>query len=70
MIHYDYAILGGGAAGLSLLCHLQKAGLAEGTRILVVEPEQKNSHDRTWSFWEREPGPFEEIVYHLSLIHI
>lgn len=64
MLHYDYAILGGGAAGLSLLCHLQRAGLTNGARILIVEPEQKNKHDRTWSFWERNPGPFEEIVCH------
>lgn len=64
MPHYDYAILGGGAAGLSLLCHLQRGGLADAARILIVEPEQKNKHDRTWSFWEREPGPFEEIVCH------
>lgn len=62
--YYDYAILGGGAAGLSMLCHLHRQGALEGKRLLIVEPLVKNSHDRTWSFWEREAGPFEKLVYH------
>lgn len=61
---YDYAILGGGAAGLSLLCHLHWSGALKGKSVLLVEPETKNRHDRTWSFWETTPGPFESIVSH------
>lgn len=32
-------------------------------RILVVDKEPKAKNDRTWCFWEKQPGFFEEIVY-------
>ncbi len=63
--HYDIAVLGGGLAGLSFLYHLVKADRVKGKSIVLVDPEtHKTAHDRTWSFWEREPGPFEHLVYH------
>ncbi|MEM1359029.1 MAG: lycopene cyclase family protein, partial [Bacteroidota bacterium] len=63
--HYDLAILGGGLAGLSALYHLEKAGKLAGKRIALVDPEgRKSGHDRSWSFWENTPGPFEHLVYH------
>ncbi|NJC27387.1 lycopene cyclase family protein [Neolewinella antarctica] len=62
---YDIAVLGGGLAGLSVLYHLIKAGKLEGKKALLVDPEgRKSAHDRTWSFWETEPGPFEAQVFH------
>lgn len=62
---YDIAILGGGLAGLSTLYHLEKAGKLSGKRVLLVDPEgRKKAHDRSWSFWEAEPGPFEDLVHH------
>lgn len=60
----DYAILGGGGAGLSLLCHLHWAGALENKQVLIVEPAKKQQHDRTWSFWESGEGPFEHLVKH------
>ncbi|MTB53983.1 lycopene cyclase family protein [Lewinella sp. W8] len=65
MNHYDIAVLGGGLAGLSLLYHLERARKMDGRKILLVDPEgRKSAHDRTWSFWEKHPGPFEHLVYH------
>lgn len=62
--HYPLAILGGGLAGLSLLYHLQRAGKLAGQRVVLVDPAgTKTGHDRSWSFWEKEPGPFEDLVY-------
>jgi len=62
---YDIAVLGGGLAGLSVLYHLQQAGKLAGKSVLLVDPEgRKVTHDRSWSFWEAEPGPFEDLVYH------
>ncbi len=61
---YDIAVIGGGLAGLSLLYHLERAGKLAGQRVLLVDAEgSKSAHDRTWSFWERGAGPFEELVY-------
>ncbi|MEL7162190.1 MAG: lycopene cyclase family protein, partial [Bacteroidota bacterium] len=45
--------------------HLQRAGKLTDQRILLVDPAgRKSGHDRSWSFWEKDPGPFEELVYH------
>ncbi len=61
---YDYAVIGGGAAGLSFICHLiDQGGLDNGQRLLLVDPEIKKGHDHTWSWWEREPGFFDHLVY-------
>ena len=63
--HYDIAVLGGGLAGLSVLYHLERAGKLVGKRVLLVDPEgRKTAHDRSWSFWEKTPGVFEDLVYH------
>ncbi|CAH1001446.1 hypothetical protein LEM8419_02349 [Neolewinella maritima] len=64
MSHYDIAVIGGGLAGLSVLYHLKRAGKLSGKRVLLVDPQRKTAHDRTWSFWETGEGPFEELVYH------
>lgn len=60
---YDYIIAGSGAAGLSLAIHLLQSGAAEGKTILLADRDTKNKNDRTWCFWEKEPGLFESVVY-------
>ena len=61
-LDYDYLIVGGGAAGLSLAYHIaQEPRLADKT-VLLIEPEAKDRNDRTWSFWTDEPTPFDGIV--------
>lgn len=32
-------------------------------KILVIDSDAKNKNDRTWCFWEINPGVFENIVY-------
>jgi lycopene beta-cyclase len=60
---YDYAILGGGAAGLSLALALVRSPLKAGS-ILIVEKDAKNTNDRTWCFWSDVPTPLDRIAYH------
>jgi lycopene beta-cyclase len=63
-MRYDYIIAGSGCAGLSLLFKiLKEPGLRE-KKILVVDKESKNTNDRTWCYWEKGEGTFEEIVLH------
>lgn len=33
-------------------------------KILLLDKDSKTKNDRTWCFWERGEGFFEEIVYH------
>ncbi|MGV3765548.1 MAG: lycopene cyclase family protein [Chitinophagaceae bacterium] len=61
---FDYIIAGAGCAGLSLLVHLQEAGLTKGKKILLVDKAPKQGNDRTWCFWETKPGLFESVVAH------
>jgi lycopene beta-cyclase len=32
-------------------------------KVLIVDKDDKQKNDRTWSFWEKEPGIFDSIVY-------
>jgi lycopene beta-cyclase len=61
---YDYIIAGAGCAGLSLLMRMINDSFFASKKILVIESAIKNTNDRTWCFWETEPGIFEPIVHH------
>ena len=58
---FDFAILGGGAAGLSLALALVRSPLG-GKSILIVEPDAKDRDDRTWCFWTDAPSPYDGIA--------
>ena len=70
--HYDYIITGAGLAGLSLLMRMMQHPFFDTAQILVIDAAQKNTNDRTWCFWEKEPDIFEPIVIkkwnHVSFI--
>ena len=34
-----------------------------GSNILIVDKSDKDQNDRTWSFWEKGKGPYDEIIY-------
>lgn len=59
---YDYVLVGGGAAGLSLAYHLAQEPSLATKRVLLIEPEAKDQNDRTWSFWADEPTLFDKLA--------
>ncbi|GAA3998576.1 lycopene cyclase family protein [Hymenobacter fastidiosus] len=61
---FDYVIVGGGAAGLSLAYHISQEPRLAGQRVAIIEPETEARHDRTWRFWSDEPGPYDAIIAH------
>ena len=63
-VDFDYVLIGGGAAGLSLAYSLIQEPRLHEKRILLIEPEAKDQNDRTWSFWTATPTPFDGIVAH------
>lgn len=60
---YDYIFTGAGCAALSLVMRMIKSGKFQDKRILLIDKESKTKNDRTWCFWEKQDGFFEEIVY-------
>ena len=41
-----------------------RSGLSNDKRILLIDKAPKTTNDRTWCFWEQEPGFFEPLVFH------
>ena len=62
-VKYDYIIAGSGCSGLSLLYKILQTHSLQKKSILVIDKNQKKNNDRTWCFWEKNPGSFESIVY-------
>ena len=60
---YDYIIIGAGASGMLLADSLAKDPFFASKSILLLEKEAKNKNDRTWCFWERGKGQFDEILF-------
>ena len=60
---YDYIFCGAGCAALSLVMRMIKSGKFTDKRILLIDKGPKTKNDRTWCFWERQNGFFENIVH-------
>ncbi|MEO1263526.1 MAG: lycopene cyclase family protein [Bacteroidota bacterium] len=59
---YDIAIIGAGAAGLQLALALGTDRFFADKKILLLEKDEKNQNDRTWSFWEKGNGQWDELI--------
>ena len=62
MIDFDYIIIGGGCAGLSLAYELQINNKIENKTLAIIEPSTNYERDKTWSFWKVNPHNFEDCV--------
>jgi len=61
-IVYDYAIIGAGAAGL----HLAQAMIADDwfaeKQVLILDKDAKEVDDKTWSYWEKGAGKWDDLI--------
>ncbi len=64
MKYYDHIIVGAGAAGLHLALAMQRTGGWGDKKVLILDKNEKNENDRTWSFWEKGRGLWDSIVHH------
>ncbi len=62
MTQFDYIIIGAGASGLMLADALGKDDFFSGKSILLLDKAVKNKNDRTWCFWEKDKGQFDDLV--------
>ncbi|MBL0272530.1 MAG: lycopene cyclase [Chitinophagaceae bacterium] len=46
-----------------MLMRMIRNGGFKDKKILLIDKEPKTKNDRTWCFWEKENGFFEEVVY-------
>ena len=62
MKEFDYVIIGGGCAGLSLAYELEIHKKLEKKTLAIIEPRLKYKKDKTWSFWKVSSHNFDDCV--------
>ena len=62
MKEFDYIIIGGGCAGLSLAYELEINQKLKDKTLAIVEPRLEYKRDKTWSFWKVVPHNFDDCV--------
>jgi lycopene beta-cyclase len=62
MKEFDYTIIGGGCAGLSLAYELEIHKKLDNKTLAIIEPRSDYKKDKTWSFWKVSPHNFEDCL--------
>ena len=62
MKEFDYIIIGGGCAGLSLAYELEIHNKLKDKTLAIIEPRLEYKKDKTWSFWKTTNHNFEDCV--------
>ena len=62
MKEFDYIILGGGCAGLSLAYELEIHSKLKDKTLAIIEDREEYKRDKTWSFWKVSSHNFEDCV--------
>ena len=62
MKEYDFVIIGGGCAGLSLAYELDIHSKLDDKKLAIVEPRDEYKRDKTWSFWKVNDHNFNDCI--------
>jgi len=62
MNEFDYIIIGGGCAGLSLAYELEIHQKLNNKKLAIIEPRDEYKRDKTWSFWKVFNHNFEDCI--------
>ncbi|MDC0418310.1 lycopene cyclase family protein [Pelagibacteraceae bacterium] len=62
MKEFDYIIIGGGCAGLTLAYELEIYNKLEKKKLAIIEPRAEYKRDKTWSFWKIFDHNFDDCV--------
>jgi lycopene beta-cyclase len=59
---FDYIIIGSGLAGLQLAYRLSRDPYFNTKQIAIIDPSKKEINDKTWCFWEKGIGKWDNII--------
>ena len=62
MKEFDYIIIGGGCAGLSLAYELEVNEKLKDKTLAIIETRKEYKRDKTWSFWKVFDHNFDDCV--------
>jgi len=62
MKEFDYVIIGGGCAGLSLAYELEISNKLKDKTLAIIELREEYKRDKTWSFWKVFDHNFDDCV--------
>ena len=62
MKKFDYIIVGGGCAGLSLAYELEINNKLNSKTLAIIEPRAEYKRDKTWSFWKVINHNFDDCI--------
>ena len=62
MKEFDYIIIGGGCAGLSLAYELEINDKLKDKTLAIIETREEYKRDKTWSFWKVFSHNFDDCV--------
>ena len=62
MKEFDYIIIGGGCAGLSLAYELNIHSKLQNKTLAIIEHREEYKKDKTWSFWKVLSHNFEDCI--------
>ena len=62
MKEFDYIIIGGGCAGLSLAYELEINDKLKEKTLAIIETREEYKRDKTWSFWKMFEHNFQDCV--------
>lgn len=60
--HFDYIIIGSGLAGFQLALKMTEEVFFKNKKIALIDPSEKNTNDKTWSFWEKNQSQWNQII--------
>ncbi|MDR6300455.1 lycopene cyclase family protein [Mesonia maritima] len=61
--HFDYIIAGNGLAGLQLALAFAEDEFFKEKKIALIDKSAKSENDKTWCFWEKGNGKWDEIIF-------
>ncbi|WP_010181111.1 lycopene cyclase family protein [Aquimarina agarilytica] len=61
-LNFDYIIIGSGVAGLQLALAMSSNKKLSNKRIAILDRSKKTTNDKTFCFWEKGAGKWDELV--------